>query len=527
MVSNTHSDAMRRLGGAFDEAVAQGYLREKPKTPDDEVIRARRRVIGGYLFLLGYLVKQPAEKNSADQDDGMIRQAIGAFQNDAGLVEDGWAGRETWDAVQELASFEYPFNVARWFVAGEPRPVLRRAVYLRLFALGLTKLPPRPDTGLQSRNKESESDFQNGLQLFVRAARSLRLSDRNMAPALVPETLDILFHQDRLSERINIRLNGPNELPLDKGERDEAYDFVRNVAQIELWLYGFNVRIGNFRRGGPFDRPGRFSLSFSAALHEFAVDHGLAEDDFNFDIQGTWSNRSAMDALPWFFKRLAALDQATPEAEETVEAGEPDHVVDRILQDKNTKLGVRDSIKSLGARLWDGVKRVGKWIRSIFAAFFNTVKKVAKSVFTNISRFVHESALRIYSHVVAAVRAVTDGIDFLKERILLGSDPRHMVVMHDGDLDFDVFVNMAADPATVVNLSERIVLRSEILSVGSKIVSSLTSFFLGIVRAGITTGWFALMLALVRLYKTVKQLREFSKQSIELTAQLDNLRAQA
>lgn len=129
---------------------------------------------------------------------------------------------------------------------------------------------------------------------------------------------------------------------------------------------------------------------------------------------------------------------------------------------------------------------------------------------TYISRFIHESALRVYSHVVAAIRAVENGVTFLKEKILFGSNPMHMVVMHDKDLDFNLFVHSSANPAIIQNLSDRITLRSEILAVGSEIVSSVMSFFLSTILRGITTGWFAVILALVRLYKTVKDLREFS-----------------
>ena len=113
MTQLDQSEALSRLGLALDEAVELGQLGAKPQEPDEQAIRARRRVVGGYLFLLGYLAKNPAEKTSDDQDDSDIKLAIRAFQRDAGLADDGWVGGETWDAIQAITSFEHPTNIGR------------------------------------------------------------------------------------------------------------------------------------------------------------------------------------------------------------------------------------------------------------------------------------------------------------------------------------------------------------------------------------------------------------------------------
>ena len=107
----------------------------------------------------------------------------------------------------------------------------------------------------------------------------------------------------------------------------------------------------------------------------------------------------------------------------------------------------------------------------------------------------------------------------------LRSDPAHLYITHDKDFDFAVFVNAAADPGVVAHLNERVLTRAEIFRIASRIVGELVGFFLAILRRGIVTGWFALLLALTRLRKSLANLRRYSAQQVQLLGQLDQLRA--
>ncbi|WP_282608730.1 peptidoglycan-binding protein [Pelagibius sp. Alg239-R121] len=523
--------AFSRLGAALDDAVQLGYVGIDPQTQNADVVRARRRVVGEYLFLLGYLAKRPADdtrdrsqrtgdlsRSLGHDSDGDIREAVRNFQRDAGLTADGWVGPETWDAVQQLASFEYPTDVTRWISGEKQREVLWRAVYLRLFAFGLTKLPPRPNSRLQSKQEQTAQDISEGLGDFVRAVAVLQPSAPKLEPALVRETVSLLFDQHAVCALVKVYLDNPAWAPKQKQNLQLIKSFLCNTARIELWLYGYNVDIGNFKRKGPFFKPDRFTQSFDSAMQDFCSDHGKEKA---FCAR---SQREESDVLGWFFAHLVALRLDLPDLQNPEDA---DRVVERVLADEKTMTGVRGAIKSLGARLWDGVTRAWNWIKSVFKKVVTTVKRVAKRVITNISRFVHGAALKVFSHVVAAIKAVVDGVDFLKEKIVRGSDPEHMVVFHDKDWDFEVFVNASADPAVVDNLTERIALRCEVFAVGGKIVGNLLSIFLSTLRNGVTTGWFALMLAFVRIFKSVKQLRAFSQRALTLMTELDGLRAQA
>ena len=523
--------AFDRVGAALDEAVSQGYLGAEPVSPDKEELRARRRVVGGYLFLLGYLAKRPATERQAEQErfehkprsqghagDGDIREALSRFQRDTGLRDDSWAGPESWEALQQLASFEHPIDIVRWFDQGKPREVLWRAVYLRLFALGLTKMPPRPDSRLGSKQTQSEREVREGLAAFVRTVALLQRGTKPLPSTLTAETLNVLFDQHGLCALAKGYLGKPADFALHKQDQQSVMAFLRHLSRIELWLYGYNVDIGNFKRRGPFYQPDRFTQSLGSAMEDFCEDHGRDKD---FAAR---SKRDETAVLAWFFKHLVAVHLELPDQEDPADA---DRVVERVLADEQTRTGVRGTIKSIGARLWDGISRAWSWLKSVFGKLFSSVKRVAKRVLTNLSRFVKAAALRVFSHVVAAVRAVADGINFLKEKLLRGSDPRHMMVFHGKDWDFEVFVNEAADQAVVENLMARMSLRADVFTLGSSIVSSLLSLFLSTLRAGIATGWFAVMLALVRVYKSFDQLKDFSRRALTLTTELDELRAQA
>lgn len=530
-MSTQELSAFDQVGAALDEAVAEGYLGDKTAGLDKQELLARRRVVGGYLFLLGYLAKRPPTELQAEQvrfghkprspghaGDGDIQIALARFQQDAGLKQDNRAGSETWEALQELASFEHPIDVPRWLDRGRPGEVLWRAVYLRLFALGLTKLPPRPDSRLGSKQKQSEREVREGLAGFARLIALLQPRAARLTPSFSVPTLEALFDQHGLCALAKDYLAGPARQSLPKQDQDAVVTFLRDLARIELWLYGYNIDVGNFKRRGPFQQPDRFRQSLSSAMEDFCEDHGK---DKKFTARG---KRDETAVLTWFFRHLVAIHLDLPDEEDPADA---DRVVERVLANEETVSGVRGAIKSLGARLWDGIARAWKWLKSVFGRIFSTVKRVAKRVVTNLTRFVKGAALKAFSYVKAAIRAVIDGFRFMKEKLLRGSDPQHMMVFHDGDWDFEVFVNARADDAVIENLTARLNLRAEVFALGSRILGRLISLFLSMLRAGIATGWFAIMLALVRVYKSLEQLKEFAQRALGLMSELDELRAQA
>ena len=532
MATAHQEDALLLLGPALDEAVAEGVLTTAPKGPDDDEMVARRRVIGLYLFLLGYLDRHPASgtgqdrrnphrdedyihrpgKKVADRD---IETALFVFQRDAGLTEDGWAGAETWGALQSLASFEHPTHLDDWFDGDSPRPALIRAAHLRLFAFGMTKFAPKPESNLRGRTKERHNDFQSGLNRFVQAAGLLNLADdTDLQSRLTRQTLAVLFDQDHVVFRINRALADGIASGLRGDNKGVVDDFLQGAARIELWLYGHNIQLGNFKKGGPFIDPSRNTKSLRSAMDDFAQDQGR-KDDFKQFARRDWDGMYS-----WFFDHLVALDNHALTEDHAEEA---DTSVDRVLNDKAIRAPVRKTVKSLGARLMDGMRRVWNWVRSIWTS----AKKIAKQFVLNLSRFLYDAASSVYRHIVTAIRAVVEGIEFLNEKVVRGSDPAHMMVFHDKDMDFDVFINTTGAPERIENLSKRIALRSEILGTGTSIISTLGSFLVTILRRGIVTGWFAIVLALVRLYRTVKALKEFSIRAHHLFAELDAARARA
>lgn len=511
----------------MDDAVAKGHVGVSQEAA--EATRAEdpaTRYSGlHYLFLLGYLERLPPEQISGSGEKTRkrrerIRRAVESFQHEAALDVNGVLNEATWQALWELASFEAEIRSSRWFVDGRPTAALKRACHLRLFAFGLSKLAPRTATGSRSKDKAHDKDFANGLLAFSTAARLLLLADIELEATVNPTTLDVLFDQDALIERLSlggatIRLQQPENASRRQRQNniELASDFVRNAARVELWLFGYDVVVGNPNQRGRFKRGSR-KLSLDAALRQFLRLHG---GDPKFD-------QIQEGSVPgWFFGKLLQL-RTRSEPDDVLDA---DQIVTEVVADHQIADQVRGRVKSLGIRLLDGLKRVWRWLKGGIARIVRAGLRLAKTAIANIARYIHASARRIFARVVAATRSIGDGLNFLSERVLRGSDPRHLYISHDKDLDFDVFVNSAADPNVVANLSERVSTRAEIFSVASRIVGELVSFFLAIVRGGISTGWFALLLALTRLRGSMANLRRYSARQVELLGQLDALRAEA
>ena len=96
----------------FDAIGEEGMMGRLPRSvdevPTDLAGPGHEAALRKRLQRLGYL-------SAFHADRGVFDAAIRKFQEEAGLVVDGWTGARTWEALQELFTFENPFNAARWF----------------------------------------------------------------------------------------------------------------------------------------------------------------------------------------------------------------------------------------------------------------------------------------------------------------------------------------------------------------------------------------------------------------------------
>ena len=406
---------------------------------------------------------------------------------------DGWVGgEETWPALQELVSFETPINVSRWLDGGRPNAALRRAVTLRLFVLGLfEKKPVSP-----------EHDVTEGIKEFGRIWDILEFGEAATSPRLNTEWIVRLFDQDGLVARL-----AGASVPTSSRNFISIHGFLLNVAKIELWLSGYSVRPAGYDMEPPkepqpvdgdldkidiwmksssvtrFFRIKR-NLSFYSALTKFWQDQGedvKTVDHLSLDF---------LDTFPRFFQAVqsglnADAGMTKAERQELIEA-----TIKRYPDQIPT---IWSYVRTLGNRIWDGMRRAWGWLTSL-------IKKTAEKVVTigrNLSRLIYNYALGAYTVVSNILKGFGRSVRFLTEPYLGISDSNTGIVSHDRDFDFKLTLNVLADQTSISALCRNLRRQTRLFLFICKMLSVFISI-LATVISNVYSGYLGLIFALVR-----------------------------
>jgi hypothetical protein len=183
------------------------------------------------LYLLGYL----REDSGNRELDASLTKAVERFQRDAGLAADGCLGPETVAALHDLAGFAGVPDLARWSAGDEETGLLRRAVGLRLAALGLLEKRTRCKMTIWGRLRD-----------FARVAACLHLTDAPLKPSVsletseALETLAVLYDDDLLVGHLAAH-EGSFTDGLSEEDAGLVGRFVAHAANIALWRRGYAV----------------------------------------------------------------------------------------------------------------------------------------------------------------------------------------------------------------------------------------------------------------------------------------------
>ena len=475
------------LPTALDEAGKEGHLPNPSVRVITKADKNDTYTKSYFLFLrsrltdLGYLAESP-QNRSKDTVDRHLLNAIRKFQKEAGLKEDAWAGTKTWKALQQFVSFEDEQNPAEWGLAAKDfsRPAIRRAVYLRLYALGFfdwdQKLNPQIDI-----SPTSNKTFRDALANFLSVAAQIGITAERLDPQIDLNTLGALFNQDGI-------IHALARHPVFVANKDNKR-FVDSVARIELWLLGFDVRIGNPRyRLQPRVVAGtRDKVTYlSAALAAFWKQQPAASRPKTQTAKRT--------VRPAFFNRLVALENSDEASDGTVQAD----LIERIrafTPDEQDLL--KNKLKNIASSIWDGIKRVFRWIKR----FVKRIAASALNLIKNIARLIANKSRSIFYTIRKSVEILHRGTVYVRNRLFPGSDARHAAFFHDNDMDLAVFVNRAADPEVVRTLMYKNYQESYYFRAACRILGHLIAIIRRLVQtlAGGIGGWFLALLALTRL----------------------------
>jgi len=458
--------------------ISEQAVRTEPSIP------SRTHTIRTRLFLLGYLGKD----NGSPVIDARLRKAIRAFQGEAGLTVDSWVGDESWTALQELVSFEAPSNIARWFEGAVPNPALVRAADVRLHVLGL----------LESRHPRKRKKVTVALERFVSLADLLGLADRRLPGGFMQETIVVLFDQDRLAARLarvdeDLVLRGPARTrKLDAGRW--ARKFVACVAKIELWLLGYEVTPGLKPR---FETPNRGTYRAG----RFPVYHALRAFWSASGQDDGEARRSAATIGAPFFRQLLEDQRGGDRAADRDSVDE----LYRMLAEAapRQQRAVWKRIRTIGSRIWDGIKRVWRWFKTCVRRGIRAAAGWAR----NLARLAYRYASGVFATVGRAVAVGVRAVVFISRSVVPGSDPRHLVIRRDADFDYDLFFNRFHDPRTAAALLREFSVQSRRFAVATRVMGLLLGALVETLRRSALGGWFGFVLSLIRIRGSLIELR--------------------
>jgi len=505
-------EAMGQAGG---EHIITPLPDEKPEA-GDAYSKSRLDTIADRLKLLGFL-----DRNAPDDPEWVVLEsAVRRFQRAAfgedRLVRDGWVGKQTWGALQELVSFEEPSNLARWMTDGRPCPALKRALHLRLFALGMADAPP----GLSI----TPGSIDAGLRQLAAVAGEFGWEDFHLKTSLAEidlRTLELIFDQDALVVRLAVKKSVKNKLIIRP--------FVIAMAKIELWLAGYEIKPDGYGMDARVMVEGKgIDLEDDNPLYIKLVEYweGLGKDG-----RSSPKTKAKVFVKSSFQSFFAGIHAMLAEQEDGIPDGDAlfDLLSEQAESDGKATIlqKVWDHVYMIGARMWDGIKRAWRW----FKAMVKKAMEKAKEFATNLARIAYQYIRRAYEGMRAVIKGVCGSISFFTQRVLVfppkvfgALGEGGLLVGRDKDFDFRALVDVDAVSGNVDAMSGYLASKAEVFGMSCRFLSSLLNILLGLLRKVWFAGWAGLLMALLKLYRSFSH---WAPRFIEMQRQEDGYEVNA
>jgi len=513
------------LEKVLDAADRDGIL-DIPAEDSDAALEGRANlvresVIAERLWLLGYLEnRKDLASSSRITERRSFLNAVASFQNGAGLTIDKWSGEQTWRALQQLVTFESHTNVALYCVDRIPRPALVRAARLRLWSLGL--LPRKPTI-----KATSDSLPDDALQKFWVLCGRFKLKNFGKPQPSAPKLIEQLFDQDDLLKAVAA---ASKKQPVGGGREQWVFaynkrttekrrvtdpqveSFLACLAKIELWLVGFDVDITHSRNYPVYLFQGRVTQSNKKVKKALAQFWQQIEVDESTTLEGLSRRerrRRRKDKArltdfitPELFKVLAQPEQATRLANpdgKGVDLKPP--AADDYSIEIASRLQTQEEIentwskgKSLGMKLWDGMRRLWRWIR-------HGIRKIL-GVGRNIVRAFFRYSMKTFEIARLTIKTVASSMSqYVKQEIRTHSEIKLRL-----DRDGDIYTNIPAGASTeqMAQAGRRLRYFGAAFELSCKIISTIVEVIKSVAIAAI--GWARLLWLLVRSYREIRPL---------------------
>jgi hypothetical protein len=463
------------LGVALDEATLAAQLPNPGlESADARRLEERNRfdsaayiiVLRKRLIKLGYMGDSRRNRESPGVD-AVFLKAVRGFQVEAGLQCDAWAGPKTWKLLQQLVSFEDEQVVGQWSVA-LTAPAVLRAAHLRLYTLGFMDWR-RDRLKTNTRIAADNPALTEAIAAFHGAARELGLTDAS-AFRFDAAMLSLLFAQDELVAAIDAN---PDFM------RDPRHGgFLVAIARVELWLLGYEVSVGSpFRRGIP---------TFRNALLAFWSD--------NRDSPLYPARRHVRENVSsYYFCQLVIFA-----AEDETADGRDDRLLKRVEElSIDEQLTLQERVRHLASSIWDGMKRLYRWLRRMLGRALGAVSNLIK----NLARLIARNARRAFLYVAKAVDVIHRSLVYRADTLFNPDEVFSVAIGRDLDLDFRLFLNQYLPRSKRDRILSSHENEARIFDAACRILGHLLGilrFVLEATRSGVML-WFVVLTSLARL----------------------------
>jgi len=166
--------------------------------------------------------------------------------------------------------------------------------------------------------------------------------------------------------------------------------------------------------------------------------------------------------------------------------------------------------------LRDGVKRVWRFIRSLLARAGSGLKALVAWT-RDLARLAYRYALASFSAVRRATLSCASAVRFILSSPLPGSDPAHLVIQRDRDLDLTLVLATTHDPAVAGALAATLRRHGQAFHASVHVLSRLIALLMKVITTlTMASGWFGLILALARLFRELRRLAATERSDLEL-----------
>jgi hypothetical protein len=270
-------------------------------------------------------------------------------------------------------------------------------------------------------------------------------------------------------------------------------------AKIELWLLGYEVPLDGRAK---FDTPG-ISEIHSYLPARYPLFHALYSFWCENDKRKKKARERAVRVTGLFFARLLQLQR---QGERVADTNQSEQLFEVLVKEKQNVLeSVWEQIKTIGSRIWDGLKRVWRWLKSIFRG---AVKRIGAWV-KNMARLVYRYALNAFPIACRLIDITKETVSFLVHKTLKDSNVGTIVINRNRNYDYRLYVAPEHNRDKMRTSLTAFYRKAYFFSIGMRILGIIGSTLMRVIGSvPLGAGWLGFILALLKIYTQLKKLSD-------------------